>query len=126
MAYTTTRRGFLSTLAGVSGTVFLAACSSAPPAQAPATGGTSAPAGAPQQAPANAGQKVTLRVMERANNIVEGGPQFELYRTHAEAWKAAHPNVDLKVESLPTGSDDATKLLSLHMCVCVPHMTSSV
>jgi ABC-type glycerol-3-phosphate transport system substrate-binding protein len=115
MAYTTTRRGFLATLAGLSGTVFLAACSSPPSAQAPAAGGTAAPASAAQQAPASGGQKVTLRVMERANNIVEGGPQFELYRTHAELWKAAHPNVDLKVESLPTGSEYATKVLSLHM-----------
>ena len=82
MAHSTTRRGFLATLAGVSGTIFLAACSSAAPStQAPA-GGAAQPASGGQQAPAAGGQKVTLRVMERANNIVEGGPQFELYRTH--------------------------------------------
>jgi multiple sugar transport system substrate-binding protein len=115
MARSTTRRGFLATLAGVSGTVFLAACSSAAPsAQAPSGSGTQ-PASGGQQGPAAGGQKITLRVMERANNIVEGGPQFELYRTHAKAWQDAHPNVELKVESLPTGSEYATKVLSLHM-----------
>ena len=114
MTHNLTRRGFLTTLAGVSGTVFLAACSSSP---APAAGG--------QQAPAGAGGQVTLRVGERANNVVEGGPQFELYRTHAEAWKTAHPNVELKVESLPTGSEYATKVLALHMGGGIPDVVYS-
>jgi multiple sugar transport system substrate-binding protein len=104
MTHNLTRRGFLIALGGLSGTAFLAACTAAAPS-----------AGGGQQAPAAGGQAVTLRVQERANNIVEGGPQYELYRTHVEAWKAAHPNVDLKVESMPTGSEYVTKMLSLHM-----------
>src|SRR5260370_771225 len=103
MTPTLPRRVFLIALGGLRGTAFLGACTAAP----------SAPGG--QQAPAAGGQAVTLRVQERANNIVEGGPQYELYRTHVETWKAAHPNVDLKVESMPTGSEYVTKMLSLHM-----------
>ncbi|HEX8967608.1 MAG TPA: extracellular solute-binding protein [Chloroflexota bacterium] len=107
---TLSRRAFLATLAGASGVALLAACNSAPATQAPQT------SGATNQAPATAaGQKITLRVHERANNIVEGGPQYALYQTHFAAWKDAHPNVDVQVESLPTGSEYATKVLSLHM-----------
>lgn len=104
MTHNLTRRGFLIAAAGVGGTALASACMNAP-----------SPAGSAQQAPPKTDQPVTLRVMERANNIVEGGPQFELYRTHVEAWKAAHPNVELKVESMPTGSEYAVKVLSLHM-----------
>src|SRR5262245_37584795 len=85
---TLSRRGFLTTLAGVSGVALLAACTSAPAqpaAQAPSTG---------------ASGNVTLRVQERANNVVQGGPQYQLYQTHLDQWKAAHPNVDVQVESL--------------------------
>jgi multiple sugar transport system substrate-binding protein len=103
---TLSRRGFLTTLAGVSGMALLAACSSAPSSPSSA-GATQAPA-------AGAGQ-VTLRVQERANNVVQGGPQYQLYQTHLEQWKTAHPNVDVQVESLPTGSEYNTKVLSLLM-----------
>src|SRR6185503_9200708 len=104
------RRAFLGTMAGAGGTLILAACSSAPSASAPQTTTTGAapPAG-------GGGEKITLRIHERANNVVDGGPQFELYRTHFETWKANHPNVDAKVEALPTGSEYAAKVLSLHM-----------
>src|SRR5262249_5156547 len=34
---------------------------------------------------------------------------------HLDQWKAAHPNVDVQVESLPTGSEYNTKVLSLLM-----------
>src|SRR5437773_1496979 len=104
---TLSRRGFLTTLAGVSGTALLAACTSAPPTPSSSAGATQAPA-------AGAGQ-VTLRVQERANNVVQGGPQYQLYQAHLDQWKAAHPNVDVQVESLPTGSEYNTKVLSLLM-----------
>jgi multiple sugar transport system substrate-binding protein len=104
---TLSRRGFLTTLAGVSGTALLAACTSAPSSP-------SAPSGA-AQAPASGTGQVTLRVQERANNVVQGGPQYQLYQSHLDQWKAAHPNVDVQVESLPTGSEYNTKVLSLLM-----------
>ncbi|MBV9597436.1 MAG: extracellular solute-binding protein [Chloroflexi bacterium] len=105
---TLSRRGFLATLAGVSGTMLLAACSSAPAEQSSAGGANQAPA-------AGSGGSVTLRVQERANNVVQGGPQYQLYQDHLSQWKAAHPNVDVQVESLPTGSEYNTKVLSLLM-----------
>ncbi|MBV9579283.1 MAG: extracellular solute-binding protein [Chloroflexi bacterium] len=104
---TLSRRGFLTTLAGASGTVLLAACTSASSDQSSATSGN--------QAPGAASSGVTLRVQERANNVVQGGPQYQLYQAHLDQWKAAHPNVDVQLESLPTGSDYNTKVLSLLM-----------
>jgi multiple sugar transport system substrate-binding protein len=104
-----TRRAFLGTVAGAGGTLILAACTSAPSAQAPQTTTGAKPA------TSGGGEKITLRIHERANNVVEGGPQFELFRTHFETWKSNHPNVDAKVEPLPTGSEYAAKVVSLHM-----------
>jgi multiple sugar transport system substrate-binding protein len=109
MRRTISRRAFLGTMAGASGTMILAACSSGTPAaQAPQTTGAA-------PATSGGGEKITLRIHERANNIVEGGPQAELFKTHFETWKSNHPNVDAKVEALPTGSEYAAKVLSLHM-----------
>jgi multiple sugar transport system substrate-binding protein len=105
---TLSRRGFLTALAGASGTVLLAACTSAPTA-------SSGPSSANQAPAAGSGAKVTLRVQERANNVVQGGPQYQLYQTHLDQWKAAHPDVDVQVESLPTGSEYNPKVLSLLM-----------
>jgi multiple sugar transport system substrate-binding protein len=96
-------------MAGAGGTLILAACTSAPSAQPPQTTSGAKPA------TSGSGEKITLRIHERGNNVVEGGPQFELYQTHFETWKANHPNVDAKLEALPTGSEYAAKVVALHM-----------
>lgn len=127
------RRTFLGTLAGAGGSVILAACGSQPPAQKPAADAKPAetkpaeskPAAPVAAAPTTAAKpaapaagKATVRIHDRANNVVAGGAQFELFKPggHLDKWKADHPNVEVVVEPLPPGvAEYAPKLLSLHM-----------
>jgi ABC-type glycerol-3-phosphate transport system substrate-binding protein len=128
------RRTFLGTLASTTGAVILAACGSAPPAQKPAAESKPAeskpaetkPAAPAAQAPATtaaqpaapAAGKTTVRIHERANNVVEGGAQYELFKPggHLDKWRADHPNVEVVVEPLPPATPEyGPKLLALHM-----------
>lgn len=119
---TTSRRTFLGVIAGASGMTLLAACGGAAPtattkpAAAPTKPAAQAAASTPAAAkPAAAsGQKTTVKIHERANNIVEGGAQFELFKVHLEKWKAEHPNVDVVVEAFPA-NEYGPKILALHM-----------
>jgi multiple sugar transport system substrate-binding protein len=124
-------------LAGTSGALLVAACSAPPappakpvepakPAEAskPAESKPAAPA-APAQPTAAAAKpaapvqgKVTVRLHERANNVVQGGAQYELFKPggHLDKFKEANPNVEVVVEPLPPGTAEyGPKLLSLHM-----------
>src|SRR5690242_6334835 len=128
------RRMFLGTLTAAGGSVILAACGGSPPpapaaakpTEASKPAQTTVPAAPAAQAPATtaakpaapAAGKVTVRIHERANNIVEGGAQYELYKPggHLDKWKEAHPNVDVVVEPLPAATPEyGPKLLALHM-----------
>lgn len=134
--FTFSRRSFLGALAGTGGSVILAACSGAPapakpqeskPAESkPADSKPAAPAAASATpatttaaAPAvPAAGKTTVRIHDRANNVVEGGAQYELYKPggHLDKWRADHSNVEVVVEPLPAGTSEyGPKLLALHM-----------
>ncbi|MCC7370802.1 MAG: extracellular solute-binding protein [Chloroflexi bacterium] len=125
------RRSFMAGLAGISGAVVLAACSQPPAAPAkpaeskPADAAKPAAPAAPAQQTAAAAKpaaptqsKVTVRLHERANNVVQGGAQYELFKPggHLDKFKEANPNVEVVVEPLPPGTAEyGPKLLSLHM-----------
>jgi multiple sugar transport system substrate-binding protein len=109
--------------------VILAACGNAQPPAAPAQPTTAAPKPAADAKPASPGTtaakpaapaqgKVTVRLHDRANNVVEGGAQWALYRPggHLDKWRDAHPNVEVVVEPLPPATPEyGPKILALHM-----------
>src|SRR5690242_9125464 len=105
------RRTFMAGLASTGAAVLVAACGAPPAAPSkpaePAAAAQPTAAAAKPAAPAAQG-KTTVRFHERANNVVEGGAQFELFKPggHLDKWRDAHPNVEVVVEPLPPATPE--------------------
>jgi multiple sugar transport system substrate-binding protein len=90
-------------------------------AAAPTAAGAAAttPAGASAPAPAKplaGGQKITMRIHGRSTSVVPGGVEGDLFGVHLDKWKAANPNVEVKIEPYPPAQEEyGPKILSLHM-----------